>query len=87
MKLLEARGAATDYHDPLVLEVPKTREYPELAGKRSVELEPKMIESYDALVMSPITTESTGLLLSLMGQLLLTPVTYVLATILLVAIS
>ena len=38
-KLLEARGAAVAYHDPWVPEVPRTRDHPELAGRRSVALD------------------------------------------------
>jgi UDP-N-acetyl-D-glucosamine dehydrogenase len=37
--LLEARGAVVAYHDPWVPEVPRTRDHPELAGRRSVALD------------------------------------------------
>ena len=39
MELLEARGALTPFHDPLVPEIPATRDYPHLAGRRSVPLD------------------------------------------------
>jgi UDP-N-acetyl-D-glucosamine dehydrogenase len=52
IELLEMRGAKTDYHDPFVVEIPRTRKYPELAGRRGVDLEPQIIRSYDAIVIS-----------------------------------
>ena len=38
MELLEARGARVAYHDPFVPEVPRSREHPEFAGRRSLAL-------------------------------------------------
>ncbi len=48
---LAARGARVCYHDPHVPEIPRTREYPELAGIRSVPLEPDRLGGLDAAVV------------------------------------
>ena len=37
--LLEARGARVMFHDPLVSEIPPTREFPQLTGRRSAPLD------------------------------------------------
>ncbi|HXV32078.1 MAG TPA: nucleotide sugar dehydrogenase [Sinorhizobium sp.] len=50
--LMERRGAAVDYHDPYVPEIPGTREYAALAGRRSVEIAAGRLASYDAIVIS-----------------------------------
>jgi UDP-N-acetyl-D-glucosamine dehydrogenase len=52
IELIEKRGAKVDYHDPLVLKIPRTREHIELAGRTSVDLEAKSVASYDAVVIS-----------------------------------
>jgi len=39
IELLEAQGASVVYHDPLVPEIPRLREHPEFAGRRSVPLD------------------------------------------------
>jgi len=51
IELLEARGAAVDYHDPLVPRIPPTRHYGPIAGRASVELTAGSIASYDAVVV------------------------------------
>jgi UDP-N-acetyl-D-glucosamine dehydrogenase len=38
MQMLEAQGASCVYHDPFVPEIPRSREHPEFAGRRSVDL-------------------------------------------------
>lgn len=43
MELLEKRGAAVVYHDPLVPEIPLTREYPHFVGRRSQILDDKLL--------------------------------------------
>ncbi|MBT3237644.1 MAG: nucleotide sugar dehydrogenase [Rhodospirillaceae bacterium] len=48
---LEAAGASVDYHDPLVPEIPITREHQELAGRASVVLTPDAIDGYDAVLI------------------------------------
>lgn len=52
LELLERRGTQTDYHDPHVAEVPVTREHANLAGRRSVDLTPEVIRSYDAVLLA-----------------------------------
>ncbi|HTH16166.1 MAG TPA: nucleotide sugar dehydrogenase [Magnetospirillum sp.] len=49
--MLETRGAVTSYHDPLVPEIHRTREHPELAGRRSVALSPETLAGFDAAVI------------------------------------
>ena len=51
-ELIERRGASVDYHDPYVTEIPRTRAYAELAGRRSKELSAINLSSYDAVVIS-----------------------------------
>ena len=51
-ELLEQRGAAVDYHDPIVSEIPETREHAHYAGKKSVSLDAKTLASYDAVLIS-----------------------------------
>ena len=41
-----------DYHDPFIPEIPRTREHPKLAGRRSIELTAKQIANYDAVLIS-----------------------------------
>jgi len=48
--LFEAKGAKVDFHDPYRAVVPKTREYPQYAGLKSVPL--SKASSYDAVVVS-----------------------------------
>jgi UDP-N-acetyl-D-glucosamine dehydrogenase len=52
IELLEERGAATDFHDPFVAEIPRTREHAALAGRRSVALTPESLASYDAVLIA-----------------------------------
>ena len=51
IELLKARGAAVDYYDPYVPIILKTRAHPDLAGMRSISLDPKSIASYDAVLI------------------------------------
>lgn len=51
IELLEARGAAVDYHDPFVPRIPPTRHYGPIAGRASVELTADSVASYDAVVV------------------------------------
>ncbi len=57
MRLLEGRGAAVDYHDPYIPEIPSTRHFPHYAGRRSQEPSP----AYDCLLLAtahaPYTAE------------------------------
>ena len=52
MALLEARGAAVDYHDPLVPVIPPTREHAAYAGRRSQPLDAATIAAYDAVLIA-----------------------------------
>jgi UDP-N-acetyl-D-glucosamine dehydrogenase len=52
IELLEAKGAAAAYHDPFVPEIPKTREYTDLKGRRSAPLDAKIIAAHDAILVA-----------------------------------
>ncbi len=51
MEILERRGARTAYHDPLVAEIPPTREHAAFAGRRSVPLTAMALAGYDAAII------------------------------------
>ena len=51
LDLLTARGAEADYHDPYVPEIPTTRHWPHLSGRRSVPFDEKTVAAYDAVVI------------------------------------
>jgi UDP-N-acetyl-D-glucosamine dehydrogenase len=52
VELIERRGALVDYHDPHVAVIPPTREHARLAGRRSVELTPEILASYQAVLIA-----------------------------------
>ncbi len=52
MELLVERGADVAYHDPFIPEVPKTREYAHLMGRRSVAWNRQTIEGFDVVLIS-----------------------------------
>jgi UDP-N-acetyl-D-glucosamine dehydrogenase len=52
IEMLEKRGAHCDVHDPFVPVVPRTREHPALAGRKSVPLEPARVATYDAVLIA-----------------------------------
>ncbi|RDJ06794.1 nucleotide sugar dehydrogenase [Rhizobium grahamii] len=52
IEIIEERGGKADYHDPLVGEIPSTREYQHLKGRASVDLTPETISSYDAILVA-----------------------------------
>ena len=52
IELLEKQGAICDVHDPLISEIPCTREHPHLAGRRSVVLSHEAISEYDAVLIA-----------------------------------
>ena len=52
VEAIEARGAACDFHDPLIPEIPPTREHPGLAGRRSVDLTEAALAGYDAVLIA-----------------------------------
>ncbi len=51
IELIERRGARVDFHDPHVAAIPSTRAYPEIKGRKSVELTPTVLGSYDAVLV------------------------------------
>ncbi len=48
----EEKGAIVDYHDPYLLEVPKTREHITLMGRKSIELTADNLKQYDAVFVA-----------------------------------
>ncbi|NNG02766.1 MAG: nucleotide sugar dehydrogenase [Inquilinus sp.] len=48
---LEALGATVDFHDPYVPQIPPTRAYPDLAGRRSVPWDIAAFGGYDAALI------------------------------------
>ncbi|XUM51620.1 nucleotide sugar dehydrogenase (plasmid) [Rhizobium sp. YTU87027] len=52
MEIIEERGGKTDYHDPHVGEIPSTREYQHLKGRKSVDLTREVLEAYDAVLVA-----------------------------------
>ncbi|WP_246723569.1 nucleotide sugar dehydrogenase [Rhizobium sp. ARZ01] len=52
IELIEERKGEADYHDPFVAEIPKTREYMALKGRKSVALDEAAVSAYDAVLIS-----------------------------------
>jgi UDP-N-acetyl-D-glucosamine dehydrogenase len=52
IRFIEARGGHAEYYDPFIPEIPKTRDYPDLAGRRSIHWDGKRIASYDAVIIA-----------------------------------
>ncbi|PZF78796.1 nucleotide sugar dehydrogenase [Aestuariivirga litoralis] len=52
MDILAQRGAAVDFHDPLVPVIPPTRDHAAYAGIRSVALGAESLAAYDAVIVS-----------------------------------
>lgn len=52
IELIGERKGSVDYHDPFVAEVPATREYMALKGRRSVDLDEQTVRGYDAVLIS-----------------------------------
>ena len=52
IELLEARGAAVDYHDPHVPEIPVTREHGALTGRTSVPITGDKLAAYDLVLLA-----------------------------------
>ena len=52
LELLLERGADAAYHDPFIAEIPKTREYGHLKGRRSEPLDPATVAAFDAVVIA-----------------------------------
>jgi UDP-N-acetyl-D-glucosamine dehydrogenase len=58
MELLEARGAAADYHDPLIPTIGPSRRHGLLAGRQSIPLTVEALAGYDAVL---IVTDHDGI--------------------------
>ena len=52
IELIEERGGSTSYFDPHVAEIPKTREYMALKGRKSVVLDEATITAHDAVLIA-----------------------------------
>src|SRR3989339_764599 len=52
IEILIKKGAITDYYDPYIPVIKETREYKELAGKKSVDIKPETLNKYDAILIS-----------------------------------
>lgn len=52
MHILQKAGADVAFHDPLVPEIPRMREYPEFLGKRSLTLHEASSRGFDAIVIA-----------------------------------
>lgn len=50
--LLEARGCAVEYHDPHIPEIRATPDHPEFAARKSVDLTPDALASYDVILIA-----------------------------------
>jgi UDP-N-acetyl-D-glucosamine dehydrogenase len=51
IELIERRGAGVDFHDPHVAAIPPTRAYPEIKGRKSVDLTPAILGACDAVLV------------------------------------
>ncbi|GEP58629.1 nucleotide sugar dehydrogenase [Reyranella soli] len=51
IELLEKRGAEVSYYDPIVAEIPPSREHAEFTGRRSVSFGESSISAFDAVVI------------------------------------
>jgi UDP-N-acetyl-D-glucosamine dehydrogenase len=58
IELIEERGGSAAYHDPHVAEIPATRAYGGLKGRKSVPLDEATVRSFDAVLVS---TDHDGL--------------------------
>jgi len=66
MQLFEKRGTArVDYHDPLVPQLPRTRDFPGFVGRSSIPLTPETLTAADAVV---IVTDHSGVDYAAVGQ-------------------
>jgi UDP-N-acetyl-D-glucosamine dehydrogenase len=58
IELIEERGGRVDFYDPFIPFVPRTRDHPQLAGRKSIAWDHALIASYDAVV---IATDHDGI--------------------------
>lgn len=52
IEIIEKRGAAVEFHDPFVPEIPPTREHADLKGRRSIALNAETVATFDAVVIA-----------------------------------
>jgi UDP-N-acetyl-D-glucosamine dehydrogenase len=52
IELLQQRGAQVAFHDPHIAVLPPTRNYPDLAGRKSVQLTKDMLSDFDAVLIA-----------------------------------
>jgi UDP-N-acetyl-D-glucosamine dehydrogenase len=52
IEIIEERGGRADYSDPFVAEIPPTREYQALKGRKSVALTAETLAAYDAVLIA-----------------------------------
>ncbi|MBB4955757.1 UDP-N-acetyl-D-glucosamine dehydrogenase [Agrobacterium vitis] len=52
MELILERGAEVCYFDPFIAEIPKTREYSHLKGRRSIDWDQETLSSFDAVLIA-----------------------------------
>jgi UDP-N-acetyl-D-glucosamine dehydrogenase len=52
MDLLQKMGANVSFHDPYVPEIPRTREYPHLAGMKSIAFSQAELSNFDAALIA-----------------------------------
>lgn len=52
MELILERGAQVEYHDPYLEEIPRTREYGHLKGRKSASLDHTTVDAFDAVVIA-----------------------------------
>ncbi|KQV30824.1 UDP-N-acetyl-D-glucosamine dehydrogenase [Rhizobium sp. Root1203] len=52
IEIIEERGGKADYHDPHVAEIPSTREYQALKGRRSIALTAEQLAGYDVVLIA-----------------------------------
>lgn len=50
--ILKEHGAEVSYFDPLISQIPATREYPEFAGMKSITFSAKNINTFDAAIIA-----------------------------------
>ena len=58
IELIEERGGRADFYDPFIPLVPRTRDHPQLTGRKSIAWDHARIASYDAVV---IATDHDGI--------------------------
>ncbi len=68
---LEAAGAKVEFYDPFIPVIPHTREHDNLSGRKSVELSAKVVEGFDAVLISTDHTDVDYQLVSQKARLVI----------------